>query len=409
MRLATTYLPILISCFWSLQVGAAPKANVHPHQIQLKEEALLFDTLNHIRDRHMDEALQSIETLVELNPNFRLAQLVYGDLLLAKSQPIGEFGNFSLKSRGRINELRDEARTRLRSHLLQPQQGSLPANLLRLSATQKRIIVVDLEMSRLYLFENDNGTPRLLLNFYASIGKNGTAKQVEGDLKTPVGVYFISQHIPGDKLPDLYGAGAFPIDYPSPWDLRQGHTGYGIWIHGVPSNTYSRAPRSSEGCVALANTDFESLIPLIDIGKTPVILAKKVNWQEPVVIEQQRKELERSIEKWRNDWESLDISQYSANYSQSFKTGSRNYKSWVAHKKAINKTKTEIQVTLSDLSIFSDPGEEGLVVVRFKQRYNSNNYSGDASKRQYWKHEADGVWRIVYEGSTASPSPLARN
>jgi len=409
MRLSSIRLSILVSCLWSLHAGAASEPDIHPHQLQLQEEALLVDTLNHIRDRHMDEALQSIEALVELNPKFRLAQLVYGDLLLAKSQPIGEFGNFSLKARGRINELRDEARTRLRSHLSQPQQGTLPASLLRLSADQKRIIVVDLEMSRLYLFENDNGTPRLLSNFYASIGKNGTAKRVEGDLKTPVGVYFVSQHIPGEKLPDLYGAGAFPIDYPNPWDHRLGHTGYGIWIHGVPSDTYSRAPRSSEGCIALANADFESLAPLIDIGKTPVILSKKVNWQEPSVIEQRRNDLEKSIEKWRKDWESLNLSRYATNYSKSFKAERRNYESWMGRKEVINKAKTHIQVDLSDISIFSDPGEEGLVVVRFNQHYNSNNYNSEAGKRQYWKHEGDGVWRIIYEGPATSSSSLAKN
>ncbi len=411
MRLNPAHLLILTGClYWPLCAGATPKPDTHPHQLKLKEEALLFDTLDHIRNSHLDEALQSIETLVELNPKFHLAQLVYGDLLLAKSQPIGEFGNLSLKTRGRINELRDEARTRLRSHLSQPQQGTLPVNLLRLSADQKRIIVVDLEMSRLYLFENDNGTPRLLSNFYASIGKNGTAKRVEGDLKTPIGVYFISRHIPGKELPDLYGAGALPIDYPNPWDHRLGRTGYGIWIHGVPSGTYSRAPRSSEGCVALANADFESLVPLIDIGKTPVILANKVDWQAPSLIAQQRTALEDAIEKWRRDWESRNISQYAANYSQSFKAGGRGYKSWIARKETINKGKTKINIQLTNISIFSDPGEKGLVVVRFNQRYSSNNYSGDADKRQYWKQEEDGVWRIIYEGATStSRSTLAKN
>lgn len=409
MRQNCICLAILISSLWSLHVGAAPKATPHPDQLLLKEEALLVDTLKHIRNSQLDEALQSIETLVELNPKFRLAQLVYGDLLLAKSQPIGEFGNLAVKTRGRINELRDEARTRLRSHLLQPLQGTLPANLLRLSSSQKRIIVVDMEMSRLYLFENHNGTPRLLSNFYASIGKNGTAKQVEGDRKTPIGVYFISRHIPGDELPDLYGAGALPIDYPNPWDRRLGHTGYGIWIHGVPSNIYSRAPRSSEGCIALANSDFESLIPLIDIGNTPVILAKKVDWQAPSIIEQQRVDLEQSIEKWRKDWESRNISQYAENYSKAFQTDSHSYERWISRKKAINLNKKHIEVKLSDISIFSDPGEENLVVVRFKQSYNSNNYNSETYKRQYWRQEDGGVWRIIYEGAATAAASLAKN
>jgi len=398
MKLRCSSLLLLAAIILPLGAGAAPNTPAHlKHNVS--EETLLIDTLNYIRDQRLDDALHSIEALVELNPKFRLAQLVYGDLLLAKSKPISEFGNLHLKKRGNINALRDEARSRLRGHLSTPLKGTLPASLLRLSSSQKQVVVVDLEMSRLYLFENKNNTLNLLANYYASSGKNGAIKLLEGDRKTPVGVYFVSQHIPGDKLPDLYGAGAFPIDYPNPWDHRLGRTGYGIWLHGVPSDTYSRTPRSSNGCVAMANADFEAITPLIEVGKTPVIIAKKINWQELSIIQKQRASLDRSIEKWRQDWESRNMGRYTTNYSQSFRTNKHNHGTWIERKNRLNKYKTHIKVTLSDISFFSDPAEEGLVVVKFQQRYNSNNYSGEVQKRQYWRHENDGVWRIVYEGS----------
>lgn len=397
MRLIGVPLLLLVAGMWPLFASAASE---RPHsELGPAEEALLVDTLNHIHGQRLDDALQSIETLVALNPKFRLAQLVYGDLLLAKSQPIGKFGNLSMEKRGRIEELRDEARSRLRGHLSNPQNGSLPGSLLRLAPSQKRVIVVDLEMSRLYLFENGSDGLHLLANYYASSGKNGAVKNLEGDRKTPVGVYFVSHHISGNKLPDLYGAGAFPIDYPNPWDQRLGRTGSGIWLHGVPSDTYSRAPRSSDGCVALANADFEAITPLIDIGKTPVIIANKIEWQAPSLIQQQRNDLENSIEKWRQDWESRNIDKYAANYSRAFNADKHNYSTWVARKSRINKSKTQIEVKLAELSIFSDPGEADLAVVNFQQEYNSNNFYSRGSKRQYWRLEDDGVWRIVYEGS----------
>ncbi|VAX05905.1 ErfK/YbiS/YcfS/YnhG [hydrothermal vent metagenome] len=398
MSLRCACLLIIISAILPLNAGASPDGS-SSLESGLTEETLLVDTLNYIQEQRLDDALHSIETLVGLNPKFRLAQLVYGDLLLAKSKPISEFGNFSPDERTNINALREEARSRLRGHRSTPTKGTLPANLLRLASSQKQVVVIDLEMSRLYLFENKDNKLNLLANYYASSGKNGAVKLLEGDRKTPVGVYFVSQYIPGDELPDLYGAGAFPIDYPNPWDQRLGRTGHGIWLHGVPSNTYSLTPRSSNGCVAIANADFKSITPLIEIGKTPVIIAEKVDWQESSIIQKQRSSLEKSIEKWRQDWESLDMRRYATNYSRKFRSGKHNYSSWVERKTIINQRKTSINVGLSDMSIFSDPGEQGLAVVKFQQSYESNNYNGNADKRQYWKHEEDDVWRIVYEGA----------
>src|SRR3546814_8483534 len=49
------------------------------------------------------------------------------------------------------------------------------------------------------------------------------------------------------KLPDFYGDGAYPLNYPNEWDKHEGRKGYGIWLHGTPSTTYSRPPRASDG------------------------------------------------------------------------------------------------------------------------------------------------------------------
>jgi len=112
--------------------------------------------------------------------------------------------------------------------------------------------------------------PILIKDFYVTIGKNGTGKYTEGDLKTPVGVYFVTGFINPKELPDLYGDGAYPIDYPNVWDQRHGRTGFGIWLHGTPSGTYSRPPRDSNGCVIVSNHDLNVLSPFIKKGIHPL-------------------------------------------------------------------------------------------------------------------------------------------
>ncbi|MNC99904.1 hypothetical protein D3C83_183450 [compost metagenome] len=51
--------------------------------------------------------------------------------------------------------------------------------------------------------------------------------------------------------------------------------------------------------------------------------------------------------------------------------------------------------------MFLYPGEEALLVVTFQQDYSSDRNHRRFVKRQYWKQEADGRWRILYEGSVS--------
>ena len=64
----------------------------------------------------------------------------------------------------------------------------------------------------------------------------------------------------------FYGTAAFPISYPNEWDRRQGRNGFGIWLHGTPSDTYSRPPRASDGCVVLTNQDIQTMNSALKIA-----------------------------------------------------------------------------------------------------------------------------------------------
>jgi murein L,D-transpeptidase YafK len=352
--------------------------------------------LDSIRQGRLDAALGEVDQLIARHPNFRLAHLMRGDLLLARAQPIAGFGNTGHAGRERLDELGAEALARLRAIDFYPPAGQLPRYLWRLEPRQRHAIVVDASRSRVYVYENANGTPRLAEHFYTSIGKFGIEKQREGDKKTQIGVYHVVSQIPSKKLPDLYGWGAFPINYPNEWDRLRGRTGYGIWLHGVPSDTYARAPLASDGCVALANPDMALLAKRVQVGATPVIIAERAEWLAPEAWRAERDAFMQQLEAWRKDWESLDTDRYLAHYAKAFRSGAMDLAAWRAHKRKVGAAKTSIKVSLDNLCVFRSPGRQELVEVSFDQDYRSSNLSQRTRKRQYWMQE-DGRWKIAYE------------
>ena len=146
--------------------------------------------------------------------------------------------------REKVDDLRAEALLRVRACRERPNGERVPRYILQMHSEQKHALVVDSRRSRLYVFENVGGRPQYIADYYVTLGKNGMEKTREGDQKTPIDVYHVTANLPRQKLTDFYGAGAFPINYPNAWDKRLGRNGHGIWLHGTPSDTYSRPPRA---------------------------------------------------------------------------------------------------------------------------------------------------------------------
>ena len=343
-------------------------------------------------------AMQRVDALIHDHPNFRLAHLVRGDLLLARARPLQTFGNVAKTvPQERIDDLRNEALARLRAQRQRPANDLLPRSVLQLDAGQKFALLVDSRRSRLYVFANENGLPRLIADYYVTLGKNGVEKTREGDQKTPIGVYHVTANLPRSKLTDFYGAGAFPINYPNEWDKRRGRNGHGIWLHGTPSTLYSRPPRASDGCIVLANPDLVAVGPRLQVGLTPVIVADEIEWSDAASVEAERRSLAAALEQWRADWESRDIERYLGHYAARFNSGEQDLAAWQAHKRNVNLGKTWVKVGLGRVSMFRYPRED-FVVVNFEQSYRSNNLSNVMRKQQYWIRDG-GQWKILYEGA----------
>lgn len=354
--------------------------------------------LGEIEQNRLDNALLQTEALLRQYPNFRLGHLIKGDLLLARTKPIATFGNAANAPQEKLADLRAEAIARLQGNREKPAANYVPRYLLQMQPDQQHAIVVDTQKSRLYLYRNDNGRPRFVADYYITHGKLGAEKMREGDKKTPVGVYHVTSSLPTKKLGDFYGSGAFPINYPNEWDKRQGRNGHGIWLHGTPSDTFSRPPKASDGCVVLANTDLDAVAKNLQVGLTPVIISNSIEWLSLDDWQSERSALNKQIDEWRTDWESRDVDRFLRHYSKKFQANGQTFEQFAQQKQQVNSSKEWIKIKLGNTSMFRNPGKDEVVVVTFDQGYSSNNLNNQMKKRQYWIRE-DGRWKIIYEGA----------
>jgi len=368
-------------------------------------EQSLLETIREIQSLDHEQALTSTRNLIRQYPHSRLGHLLYADLLLAKAEPLTEIGS-GIGTERVIDDFRYEIQQRWQHGSAHVNHDLYPANILFLAEDQPWVILVDQQSSRIYVYRNQNGDLQLETDYFTTIGLNGYGKQKRGDQKTPIGVYHVTRYIDGEELPDLYGAGAFPINYPNAWDKRKQRTGDGIWIHGTPSYTYNRSPWASNGCIVVSNPDFlhigHYLKPEIS---TPVVVAEQVDWISREQWLAQRQQVMQLLSGWIFDWESLDHERYSSHYSRSeLNANGRDFKAWDGHKRWVNRNKTWVEVQYSNLNIFNYPGEQDLILMQFEQNYRSNNLNTDAQKELYWRKHGDD-WQIVQENIRSFPVP----
>lgn len=373
-------------------------------------ETRILAAIDDIRAGNMADARATVDALLDEQPNYRLAQLLRADLYAMRSMPLTTMGGgIANAPNGALDELRKEALVRI-AHRNEDQTtgNKLPANIVVFAPNQKYAILVDASTSRLYVFANDNGKPNRIKDHYVVVGKLGVDKKVEGDQRSPLGVYFVTNHLTRPQLDktygelaDLYGVGAWPISYPNELDRSQKRTGYGIWLHGSPAATYARAPQASNGCVVLTNEEMLKVSTYLQPGNTPVIIAPQVEWLSESEWLQRQTAAMTLLNTWKSKWENLDSSAYLNFYGNEFRSAEgQTIDTWRSQKTAVNAGKTWAKIQLNDISIFAAGEKSSQLVTTFKQDYRSNNLENQMRKRLYWQRGSEG-WKIVWEGSAA--------
>jgi murein L,D-transpeptidase YafK len=343
-------------------------------------------------------ALAKARDLVRDYPNFQLAQLVYGDLLAAQVPPSNSLpdtaGIAKMRGNPAMAELHEESRRRLQALRERPPAGTVPSQFLALSTRSRYAIAVDASRSRLYLFENSDKGLKLTADYYISVGKSGTDKATEGDARTPLGVYYITSSLDPKSLKDFYGAGALPINYPNAYDVRRGKTGGGIWLHGTPPQQFARAPLASDGCVVMANPDLKQLLRKVQIGATPVVTARSLQWISPPQAEKEAQSFTSAIAAWKDARASGNEAQLKKFYLPDFQ---RNNKKTT---EGISALRDEVEyaqgkrVQFKDMSYLHWRDGDDTMVATFGEVFEGEK-SG-RTRRQYWLRQGS-EWKLFHE------------
>lgn len=233
---------------------------------------------------------------------------------------------------------------------------------------------------------------KLLKSFKIAIGKAEGDKEIEGDNKTPEGVYFAQHHINGNTLPEKYGKMAIPIDFPNPIDQMKGKTGHGIWLHGVDRDSRIEEAKVTEGCVAFYNSDIGNLASWLKSHQGVVVIAsdlKTVNREEDLSA------VRANTLSWMNSWANRDIDGYISWYAPSFSSGGMNVAAYKDYKSRVFSSYKTMTVSYDHLRVIAHPK---YAISFFNQDFRGDNrFVSDGRKVLYWEKADDGQWQIVRE------------
>ena len=386
-------------------LNSGKNKNVAQRKVDLQAEAKLLHIYQLIGKGQNRLALAESEQLLKAQPNFQLAQLVHGDLLSSFVRPVNSPGDLpksmpqaisaNSATSAALAELREESLQRLKALRERPPVNAVPSQFLALSERNKHAIAVDTSRSRLYLFENTSNGVKLIADYYISVGKLGVEKTAEGDQRTPLGVYYITGSLKPSSLVDFYGVGALPINYPNPLDLKRGKTGSGIWLHGTPSEQFSRAPKASDGCVVMANPDLNHILTSVSSRTTPVVIAERLNWVSKASLDIEKAGFTNILMAWRQAKVQSDVPKFMSFYTADFSNYGKNLAQWASMAtNELGKLKGH-DIALSNINMMHWTDQNETMIVTFDEVIIGKRTG--VTKRQYWMKDGK-AWKIFFEG-----------
>lgn len=231
----------------------------------------------------------------------------------------------------------------------------------------KYVIVAEKDQKEMRLFEYKDNDFKEISKDSMIIGEIAGDKLIEGDKKTPEGVYDLVQKRTG--LDQFYGPLALVTSYPNAYDRSLNKKGHGIWIHGMPLN--GDRERFTQGCLALDNDKLEILDKNLNIRKTTLLTSnrefKKAHKEDIALILS-------SIYQWMDAWKYSDISRYLQFYAKDFKRpDGSGYHTFATQKKHIfsrNESK-KINLFNIDISPYPNPTNRNLYRAIMDEEYES--------------------------------------
>ncbi len=293
--------------------------------------------------------------------------------------------------------------------LIKAEEAYLPSNILMMdSKFSHHILIVEKSTHKLHLYENNGSLPKLVKTFSIATGKFKGDKTTNGDHKTPEGIYLINEFLSKEELfrrhgkyAEIYGSGAFPMNYPNLIDTREGKSGSGIWLHSTDDDNRIYKGLDSRGCVVVQNADLKELSKYIELENTPIVVVQDIFYLSKTTWERNRKEISQMISNWSEAWQNKDFNNYISSYDpvQFHDKSKGNFNSYKQYKSAVFSRPDKPSIKFDQISIMST---QDYAVVHLQQDYRSNVINDIGKKTLYLKKNSNYDWKIVGELWTKS-------
>jgi len=260
-------------------------------------------------------------------------------------------------------------------------------------------LICEKDSKRLHLYVSDHNNFRLLKSFPLILGKIHSQTEQLKDPSIPNGTFFLSRFLQAPSIRDVYGYGAFVLDYPNAITFREGKNSGWIWLHGHQKDKQlGEDLENTKLGIAVENDALKEIHSLVKANGTPITIVDKIEQTDSATHNILRKEIQTFIDSWKQAWESLQVEKYLDHYSKDFLNNQR--MGWDAYKqikKNVNRNKKFIRITIERPFLLTSPKREGnFVVVRFIQKYSSDNFSDESTKVLYLQKNG-AAWKIIGE------------
>ena len=263
--------------------------------------------------------------------------------------------------------------------------------------SKKHLLIANKTKKNTQIYKIQNHNPVLQKTLPSLYGSINGDKQIEGDLKTPVGLYdFLAKlESKNGKLADKYGPYAFVTSYPNLIDkLIHKKTGHGIWLHGKPS---TGEKLDTLGCVALDNNELRLLEKEIDHKETIMVIT-----QEDYVVASKDEiaTLFANLYKWRYAWQENHFEDYISFYAPQFKRfDKKDLAQFKEYKQRIFNKKEDKDIIFSNINImpYLNGENKKIFKINFSENYQAKTYKFRGVKNLYVTLNGDAMSIIVEE------------
>jgi murein L,D-transpeptidase YafK len=256
-------------------------------------------------------------------------------------------------------------------------------------------IVVDKKTFQTHIANYKDGQLEIVKTFRTTMGQKTGDKMLEGDLKTPEGIYEFTSFHQAPHLKAKFGPRAIYVGYPNSMDKNGSKTGFDILVHGTDDPARLEKQFDSLGCVVLDNDNVKTLFDTVKLRDTKIIITKDYSKLQNAPRLEKAKSF---FNAWLKAWSTKDISAYTESYADEFKIDGMNRLAYAKYKDSLNKKYDSINVTATDVRYYF---HEKYDLITYTQHYSSTMggkpaFSG-TSKKALYLQERNGEYRIVME------------